>query len=179
MKRGERALFYEVALPSFTKILNAELSLRHLNFLTFDNFSCQQLELRDPTNKILRLLKKDERSFREEGVPMGQTETGKIAELVKRLKELKAERYVALASPANKSKYGLAKTARTFVLIQSEWDNVARQENILTRKLWLGHSASKGLRYALLEGEDAILELKDAFVELMEKGFRSKIKEKN
>jgi hypothetical protein len=178
VKRGERSQLYEVSLPFLESLKNAQLVLRDLQFLKFDNFSCQQIELRGPDGKVIRRLKKDESSYREDAVPIGQRDNKKMLSLIEQLKALKAQRYVALASNLSIDKHGLTEPARTFVLIQSEWDNKARRETMNTLTLWLGKPARQGTRYALLKEGDVIFELKDSFIKLLEQGF-AKEKDKN
>ncbi|MDF1666535.1 MAG: DUF4340 domain-containing protein [Planctomycetota bacterium] len=173
VKRGERDDIYEASLPCFDDLKKVHLMLRDKRFISFDNSRCQQMEWKDAEGKVLRLLKKDERSFREEGVSMGQMDTAAIATLVKALQDLQATRYVALATDENKKKYGLSKPERTFVMVESDYDK--KLGTIMkTISLSIGGASKKGFRYALFGKESAILEINDAFVELFNKGFGKK-----
>lgn len=175
VKRGERDDFYEADLPFFNDLKDVHLILRDKHFISFDKSRCQQMEWKDAEGKVIRLLKKDERSFREEGVSMGQMDSKAIDALVKTLQELKATRYVALANEANKKKHGLFKPKRTFVMVESDYDK--KLGTIMkTISLSIGGVSKKGFRYALFGEESAILEINDAFVELFNRGFSKKEK---
>lgn len=175
VKRGERDEIYEVSLACFDDLKKVHLVLRDKHFMSFDNSRCQQMEWKDAEGKLIRTLKKDERSFREEGVSMGQMDTAAIGALVKALQELKATRYVALGTDSNKKKYGLSKPERTFVMTESDYDK--KLGTIMkTISLSIGGVSKKGFRYACFGKESAILEINDAFVELFNKGFAKKEK---
>lgn len=173
VKRGERDDVYIASFPYFNDLKNVHLVLRDKRFMAFDNSRCQQMEWKDKEGKRLRLLKKDERTFREEGVSLGKTDAEAIKALVKELQKLKATRYVALAGDENKKKYGLSRPERTFVMVESDYDKKLGTV-MKTLTLSIGGVSKKGFRYALFQSESAILEINDAFVELLNKGFAKK-----
>lgn len=159
-------------LPVLDRLQNMDLRLRDDRLIAFDTYSVDEIKLTDASGEVLRRFTREGRRLVCDGV---ETLDGKKMDaLMAALRDLRAVRWSARATPGTLKRHGLDQPRFRLSVRRRDFDPARGRETVVTETLAIGVLAGEGVRFARVDEDSAIAVIRSRLLDLLTDSFSAK-----